>query len=162
RAHGISPSSAAYAVLLGAAGATACLYQGRQLHGMLIKALSESDLILNNSLVSMYSKCGEINDAYRTFSDMISRDVISWNSMIMGFSHHGLAKKALEVFEAMLESGTRPNSVTFLGILSACSHAGLVCQGWELFNAMTDVHCIQPGLEHYVSMINLLGRAGKL
>eukprot|EP00257_Ricinus_communis_P009743 XP_002528772.2 pentatricopeptide repeat-containing protein At1g32415, mitochondrial isoform X1 [Ricinus communis] len=160
--QGVRPLSSTYAILFGAAGAVASLDQGRQLHAMLTKTLSDNDLILENSLISMYAKCGEIRNAYRIFSQMISHDLISWNSMIMGFSHHGLANEALEVFEAMVDSGTHPNSVTFLGVLSACSHAGLINQGWEIFNAMSDVFAVQPGLEHYICMVNLLGRAGKL
>lgn len=162
RAHGVPPLNATFSVLFGAAGATANIDLGRQIHCVLMKAESESDLILENCLISMYAKCGVIDNAYNIFSNMVSRDLVSWNSMVMGFSHHGLANETLKVFESMLESGTHPNSVTFLGILSACSHAGLVSRGWELFNAMFDVYKIQPGPEHYVSMINLLGRAGKI
>ncbi len=162
RAQGVSPLNSTYSVLLGATGALSYLDQGRQFHCMLMKTLYEFDLILENSLISMYAKCGEIGDAYNIFSNMINRDSISWNSMIMGFSHHGLANEALTIFEDMLRSGNHPNSVTFLGVLSACSHAGLVSQGWELFSAMSDAFAIQPGLEHYICMINLLGRAGKV
>ncbi|KDO42110.1 hypothetical protein CISIN_1g007519mg [Citrus sinensis] len=162
RAHGVPPLNATFSVLFGAAGATANIDLGRQIHCVLMKTESESDLILENCLISMYAKCGVIDNAYNIFSNMVSRDLVSWNSMVMGFSHHGLANETLKVFESMLESGTHPNSVTFLGILSACSHAGLVSRGWELFNAMFDVYKIQPGPEHYVSMINLLGRAGKI
>ncbi|XP_044503045.1 pentatricopeptide repeat-containing protein At1g32415, mitochondrial-like [Mangifera indica] len=162
RAHSVAPLNSTYSILLGAAGAMANLDQGRQLHCMLIKTQSGFDLILENSLISMYAKCGVIDDAYTIFSNMLSRDLVSWNSMIMGLSHHGLATETLKVFDLMLESGTHPNSVTFLGILSACSHTGLVSQGWKLFNAMYAVYAIQPSLEHYVCMINLLGRAGKV
>ncbi|XP_031279904.1 pentatricopeptide repeat-containing protein At1g32415, mitochondrial [Pistacia vera] len=162
RAHCVSPLNSTYSILLGAAGATANLDQGKQIHCMLIKTQSGVDLILENSLISMYAKCGVIDDAYIIFSNMLSRDLVSWNSMIMGFSHHGLANEALKVFDLMLESRTHPNSVTFLGVLSACSHVGLVSRGWELFNAMYDVYAIEPSLEHYVCMINLLGRAGKV
>ncbi|XP_050231112.1 pentatricopeptide repeat-containing protein At1g32415, mitochondrial [Mercurialis annua] len=160
--QGVSPLGSTFATLLGAVGAVASLDQGTQLHGLLVKMLLENDLILENSLISMYAKCGEIQIAYKLFSQMNSRDLISWNSMIMGFSHHGLANEALKVFEAMLDSGTFPNSVTFLGVLSACSHGGLINQWWELFNAMIDIYAIQPSLEHYICMVNLLGRAGKL
>ncbi|KAK1558541.1 hypothetical protein Q3G72_003518 [Acer saccharum] len=162
RAYGISPLNSTYSILFGAAGATANIDQGRQIHCMMIKMQSELDLLLENSLISMYAKCGVIDDAYNIFSNMVSRDLVSWNSIIMGFSHHGLASETLQVFESMLESGTHPNSLTFLGVLSACSHAGMVSQGWKLFNAMRDVYAIQPGLEHHVCMINLLGRAGKV
>lgn len=162
RAKGVSPTNSTFSILLGAAGAMANRDQGIQLHCLLLKTQFQIDLILKNSLVSMYAKCGAIGDAYSIFSKMIFRDLVSWNSMIMGFSHHGLANEALEVFEAMLTSGTCPNSVTFLGILSACSHAGLYNQGWKIFDCMSNVFAIQPQLEHYVCMINLLGRSGKL
>lgn len=162
RAQGVSPLSSTYSVLLGATGALSYLDQGRQFHCMMMKTLYEFDLILENSLISMYAKCGEIGDAYNIFSNMNSRDLISWNSMIMGFSHHGLANETLKIFEDMLRSGIHPDSVTFLGVLSACSHAGLVSRGWEIFRAMSDAYAIIPGLEHYICMINLLGRAGKL
>ena len=93
---------------------------------------------------------------------MTYRDKISWNTMIMGLSDHGMANKALKVYETMLEFGIYPDGLTFLGVLTACAHAGLVDKGWELFLAMVNAYAIQPGLEHYVSIINLLGRAGKV
>lgn len=161
-AQGVFPLNATYSVLFGAAGATANLDQGRQLHCMLVKTRHEFDLILENSLISMYAKCGLLDDAYSVFSTMGSRDLISWNSMIMGFSHHGLAREALKIFDAMLESRIHPNSVSFLGILSACSHAGHISKALEIFKSMRDVFRIEPGLEHYVSVINLLGRAGRV
>ncbi|XP_065878104.1 pentatricopeptide repeat-containing protein At1g32415, mitochondrial [Euphorbia lathyris] len=159
QARRVAPLSNTYAILFGAAGATACLHQGLQLHGMVMKTLYNRDLILDNSLISMYAKCGVINDAYRVFSDMNTHDLISWNSMIMGFSHHGLANVALKFFRIM---GFSPNSITFLGVLSACANVGLINQGWEVFNEMKDVYAIEPGLEHYICMIHLLGRAGKV
>ncbi|GMQ04494.1 hypothetical protein CsSME_00049891 [Camellia sinensis var. sinensis] len=162
RTNGISPPNSTYSVLLGAAGALANLDQGKQFHCLLTKTLPELDLFIENALISMYAKCGEIDDAHGIFSNMISRDLVSWNSMIMGFAHHGLASEALKLFVAMQESVICPNSVTFLGILSACNHAGLVDQGWALFSAMNNEYSNEPGLEHYISMINLLGRAGKL
>ncbi|KAK7252722.1 hypothetical protein RIF29_36884 [Crotalaria pallida] len=161
-AHGVSPISSTFAVLFGAIGSVAYLDQGRQLHGIRFKTIYEYDLILENSLISMYAKCGEIDDAYRIFSNMTYRDQISWNTMIMSLSDHGRVSNALKVYETMLEFGIYPNSVTFLGVLTACAHAGLVDKGWEVFNAMVNGYALQPGPEHYISMINLLGRAGKV
>ncbi|XP_042482639.1 pentatricopeptide repeat-containing protein At1g32415, mitochondrial [Macadamia integrifolia] len=162
RVNGVTPLDSTYSSLLGAAGAMAYLDQGKQLHGMVMKTQYKLDTILENSLISMYAKCGEIDTAHHIFSDMTSRDIVTWNTMIVGFSHHGLANKALKLFEVMQDSGTCPNSVTFLGILSACSHAGMVDRGLEVFDSMSKEHSIQPGVEHYVSMIDLLGRAGKV
>lgn len=162
RAQGVSPLGSTYCILLGAMGAMAYLDTGRQFHGLALKTQYKFDLIIDNSLISMYAKCGEINAAYSIFSNMVFQDVVSWNSMIIGFSNHGLANRAFVTFGAMVRSGTLPNSVTFLGILSACSHAGLLRRGWEFFNAMNNVYAIQPSLEHHICMINLLGRAGKV
>ncbi|CAJ1928893.1 unnamed protein product [Sphenostylis stenocarpa] len=160
--HGVSPLCSTYAVLFGAMGSVAYLDQGRQLHGMQFKTVCEDDLILENSLIAMYAKCGEIDDAIRIFSNMTCRDKISWNSMIMGLSDHGRASEALEVYKTMLEFGIYPNDLTFLGVLTACAHAGLVDKGWEFFIAMVNAYSIQPGMEHCISIINLLGRAGKV
>ncbi|KAF8379134.1 hypothetical protein HHK36_028563 [Tetracentron sinense] len=161
-AEGVIPLDSTYSSLLGAAGAMVYLDQGRQFHCLLMKTRSKIDTILENSLISMYAKCGEIYDAHIIFCDMTFRDTISWNSMIVGFSYHGLANEALKVFEAMLNSGNLPNSVTFLGVLLACSHAGLIERGWELFYSISKEHALQPELEHYICMIDLLGRAGKV
>ncbi|XP_054805082.1 pentatricopeptide repeat-containing protein At1g32415, mitochondrial [Prosopis cineraria] len=162
RSQGVSPLNSTYSVLFGAMGAMAYLDQGRQLHGLKIKTVYEYDLILENSLISMYAKCGEIGDAYNVFSNMTYRDIVSWNSMIMGLSDHGMSSETLKVYETMLELGIYPDSVTFLGILTACGNAGLVDKGWELFSTMTNDYALQPGLGHCISMINLLGRAGKV
>jgi pentatricopeptide repeat protein len=163
-AQGASPINSTYAVLFGAVGSVAYLDLGQQLHAMQLKTIYdyEYDVHLENSLISMYAKCGEIEDAYRIFSSMIGRDKISWNSMIMGLSDHGRANEALKMYETMLELGVYPDAVTFLGVLTACAHAGLVDKGCELFSVMINDYTLQPGLEHYVSMINLLGRAGRV
>ncbi|KAK4802497.1 hypothetical protein SAY86_000700 [Trapa natans] len=161
-AHGILPLAVTYAVLLGAAGATANLDLGRQYHCLVLKEHLEIDLTVQNSLISMYSKCGLVNGAYEVFLNMDNRDVVTWNSMIMGFSNNGMVNKSLHIFEAMLEHGTQPNSVTFLGILSACSHARFVTVGQELFRSMGRLYAIVPNRDHCICMINILGKAGKV
>lgn len=162
RVAGVSPLDSTYSTLLGAVGAMAYLELGKQFHCLLSKVRFKFDLILDNSLISMYGKCGDIDNARRIFDDMISRDVVSWNSMIISLSHHGLANDVLKLFQTMQDMGMKPNSVTFLGILSACSHAGMVDRGWELFNSMTQEYSICPDVQHYICMIDLLGRAGKV
>ncbi|KAL9242719.1 hypothetical protein vseg_016693 [Gypsophila vaccaria] len=159
---GLMPLRATYATLIGAAGATAHIDRGRQLHSLLIKTCTHLDLILGNSLISMYAKCGLIGDAFQIFSNMTFKDLISWNSMIMGFSYHGLANEALSLFDHLIKSRVKPNSVTFLSILSACSHTGLINEGWAIYRAMNEVYGIHPGTEHNICMINLLGRAGRV
>ncbi|XP_074264716.1 pentatricopeptide repeat-containing protein At1g32415, mitochondrial-like [Silene latifolia] len=160
--QGIMPLKAACSTLLGAAGATAQLDIGRHLHSLVIKTHTNFDPVLENSLISMYAKCGQISEAFQIFSNMTGKDSISWNSIIMGFSHHGLAREALSLFGDMIKSRVKPDSVTFLGILSACSHAGLIDEGWAVYRAMSDAYGIHPDVEHNICMINLLGRAGKV
>lgn len=160
--RGILPLPATFSVLLGAAGAIANLDLGKQYHCLVLKSHLDPDLMVQNSLISMYSKCGMIGDAYDVFLNMENRDVVSWNSMIMGFANYGIVNESVQIFEAMLDDGTQPNSVTFLGILSACSHAGLVAFGLELFGYMSSIYAVAPSQDHYICMINLLGRAGKV
>uniref|UniRef100_A0A803MW91 Pentatricopeptide repeat-containing protein n=2 Tax=Chenopodium quinoa TaxID=63459 RepID=A0A803MW91_CHEQI len=160
--EGVIPIQSTYSALLGAAGAAAHLDQGRLLHCLLIKTKMNVDLILGNSLISMYGKCGQVCDAYQMFSSMACHDLVSWNSMIMSFSFHGLACEALSLFDNMIKEKIKPNSVTFLGVLSACSHTGLMKEGWLFYRAMKEDYGIQPDVEHYICMINLLGRAGKV
>ncbi|KAF3792675.1 Pentatricopeptide repeat-containing protein [Nymphaea thermarum] len=160
--EGIRPLGHTYACLLGAAGSMAELDQGKQFHARLLQTQSTVDAHLNNALVAMYAKCGAIEDSYSVFRRMLLRDIISWNSMIMGFSHNMVVDMAIHLFEAMKKEGQKPNSVTFLGILSACSHAGLLDEGRRFFKSMVEDYLIQPEVEHYICMIDLLGRAGKV
>uniref|UniRef100_A0A803N0G3 Pentatricopeptide repeat-containing protein n=1 Tax=Chenopodium quinoa TaxID=63459 RepID=A0A803N0G3_CHEQI len=148
--EGVLPIQSTYSTLLGAAGAAAHLDQGKQLHCLLIKTQMNMDLILENSLISMYGKCGQVGDAYQMFSSMACHDLVSWNSMIMSFSFHGLAYEALSLFNNMTKEKIKPNSVTFLGILSACSHTGLMKEGWLFYRAMKEDYGIQPNVEHYI------------
>lgn len=133
---------------------------GRQIHVHVIKL--KRDLILDNALVDMYCKCGSFEDAYSTFTRMTVKDVISWSTMIAGLAQNGYSKQALQLFESMKASGTRPNYITMVGVLFACSHAGLLDDGLFLFRSMKQLFRINPGREHYGCMVDLLGRAGKL
>ncbi|MCD9642304.1 hypothetical protein HAX54_029007 [Datura stramonium] len=96
------------------------------------------------------------------FRRMPARDLVSWNSMMSGLSQNGCGTEALELFEEMLLEGTRPDYVTFVNILSACSHMGLVKRGWNIFKMMSDEFGIEPRLEHFACMVDMFGRAGKL
>ncbi|KAL5856273.1 hypothetical protein ACOSQ4_006075 [Xanthoceras sorbifolium] len=138
----------------------ALLELGTQVHVHVLKY--DRDLILNNALLDMYCKCGSLEDAKSVFNRMVERDVISWSTMIAGLAQNGYSREALELFESMKLSGTKPNYITFLGILFACSHTGLLEDGWSHFRSMRNVYGIDPGREHYGCMIDLLGRAGKL
>ncbi|XP_074313088.1 pentatricopeptide repeat-containing protein At2g03880, mitochondrial [Silene latifolia] len=133
---------------------------GRQIHVHVLKY--DKDLILNNALLDMYCKCGDLDAARLAFSQMVDRDVVSWSTMIAGLAQNGFSKDALALFEKMKVSGPTPNYITMVGVLFACSHAGLLDQGWCYFRSMKKVFGIEPGREHYGCMIDLLSRAGKL
>ncbi|XP_027086745.1 pentatricopeptide repeat-containing protein At2g03880, mitochondrial-like [Coffea arabica] len=146
--------------VLRACTSLALLELGRQLHVHVLKY--DQDLILNNALLDMYCKCGSFKDSDSIFSRMVDKDVISWSTMIMGLAQNGFSRRALELFKAMAVSKIKPNHITILGVLFACSHAGLVDDGRYYFRSMKKLYGIDPGREHYGCMVDLLGRAGRL
>ncbi|CBI36364.3 unnamed protein product, partial [Vitis vinifera] len=119
-------------------------------------------LVLETALVDMYSKCGAITKARTVFDNMNGKNIVSWNAMISGYSKHGCSKEALILYEEMPKKGMYPNEVTFLAILSACSHTGLVEEGLRIFTSMQEDYNIEAKAEHYTCMVDLLGRAGRL
>ncbi|XP_057869692.1 pentatricopeptide repeat-containing protein At3g26782, mitochondrial-like [Cryptomeria japonica] len=110
----------------------------------------------------MYAKCGSIQKARELFDKMNHPRKVSWNAMIAGYAMHGYGKDALKLFELMELSGSNPNHVSFVSVLFACSHAGFINDGCKYFNLMSCSYCIMPTIDHYVCMIDLLGRAGYL
>ncbi|KAL3512188.1 hypothetical protein ACH5RR_024905 [Cinchona calisaya] len=140
----------------------AALELGKQIHGRVIKAGFESGCYVGNALLAMYCKCGCIEEAYDVFEGISEKDVISWNTMINGYARHGFGFKALKVFESMERMGIRPDDVTMVGVLSACSHTGLIDIGTTYFYSMTRDYGIIANSKHYTCMIDLLGRAGRL
>ncbi|KAI8022787.1 Pentatricopeptide repeat-containing protein [Camellia lanceoleosa] len=110
----------------------------------------------------MYAKCGCIGYAQTVFNKMGCRNPVSWNSIIAGFGNHGHEAKALELFEQMKELGLKPDSVTFIALLTGCNHAGLVDEGLAYFTSMNEIYGIAPDIEHFSCLIDLLGRAGRL
>ncbi|KAA8540981.1 hypothetical protein F0562_024882 [Nyssa sinensis] len=158
---GIGPDEVTFVVTLSACSALGALEFGRKLHSF-INQTSFIDIVsVSNSLIDMYAKCGAVEEAYGTFNKMTERNVVSWNTMIMGLAMHGHADKALDLFSKMLEMklGT-PNGVTFLGVLCACSHGGMVEEGRKYFDRMIKDYHIQPTIKHYGCMVDILGRAG--
>jgi pentatricopeptide repeat protein len=115
-----------------------------------------------NAVVDMYCKCGDVGGAREVFKGMQQRSVVSWNTMISGFSLNGQGIKGIELFREMLRSGEDPNAVTFLGVLGCCAHAGAVDIGRGIFQTMKSQHGIEAGIEHYGCMVDLLGRSGLL
>ncbi|GAB4837373.1 hypothetical protein Ancab_002250 [Ancistrocladus abbreviatus] len=148
--------------LIGVFADFAFIQQGKQLHSYAIKVPSGLHLSVANSIVDMYLKCGLVEEAERFFSEMPTRNVVSYSTMITGYGKHGLGKKAVFLFDKMLLENVRPDQVTYLTILSACSHSGLIEECQEYFFRLCKDRWIKPKLEHYACMVDLLGRAGRL
>lgn len=126
--------------------------------------LNSADIMVMNSLIDSYAKCGCIRSALEVFEEIptIRRDLVSWTSIISGFAMHGMAKEAAKSFDRMESLRIRPNRVTFLAILNAFGHSGLVEEGLQFFRKMTDRYKLELDIKHYGCVIDMLARAGKL
>eukprot|EP01018_Ginkgo_biloba_P029573 Gb_20749 [translate_table: standard] len=151
-----------FASVLMACASLAALEQGKAVHAHIIKTGFGLDVFVGSALVDMYSKCGSIDDSRDVFDGMTERNLVSWTAMISGYAQHGRGKEAIQLFEQMQPAGIKPDSVTFVGVLSACSHVGLVNEGRHYFDSISQNHGMTPKLEHYACMVDLLGRAGCL
>eukprot|EP01018_Ginkgo_biloba_P002504 Gb_20571 [translate_table: standard] len=159
---GVKPESKTFASVLPACANLAALEQGMEIHQEIIRRGFQSDVSVVNALLDMYAKCGSAEKARNLFDKMHQRNTISWTSMIAGYGMHGRGKEALKLFEEMQHSGMKPDHVTLVCILSACCHAGLVDEGRQYFDCMSEYYHITPAMEHYGCMVDLLGRAGHL
>ncbi|GER27906.1 tetratricopeptide repeat protein [Striga asiatica] len=158
---GIWASSSGLSSLLLACSNLSLLKLGKQFHQLTYKLPLYADPTVKTSLISMYCKCGVLEDGKKLFSQMSRKDVVCWNAMISGYAQHGLSREALDLFYEMKEKGTKPDSITFVGVLSACNHAGYVNLGISYFEKMQSFYGIILKPDHYACMIDLLGRAGK-
>ncbi|KAK7261712.1 hypothetical protein RIF29_28030 [Crotalaria pallida] len=140
----------------------AALSLGRELHGYAIRTMMDENILVGNGLINMYMKCGGFKEGHLVFDNIKGRDIISWNSLIGGYGMHGLGENAVKTFDEMIKAGMKPDNITFVAVLSACSHAGLVSVGRDLFDRMVTEFKIEPNVEHYSCMVDLLGRAGLL
>ncbi|KAM7271955.1 hypothetical protein ACFE04_031169 [Oxalis oulophora] len=135
---------------------------GEQIHGYVEKTGLDGFKAIQNSLISMYAKSGDINSASKIFNVTENPDVVSWSAMIHSNAQHGFAREALDLFELMNNRGLIPNQFTFLGVLAACSHGGLVDEGLQYYESMKKDYGITPNTRHYASVVDLLARAEKL
>ncbi|KAM6541046.1 hypothetical protein CsatB_005493 [Cannabis sativa] len=160
---GLFPIENTLVCVLSACGQLGCLDLGQWIHRCCInpKGVQQS-VILSNALIDMYAKSGSIYTAASLFNEMPLRNLVSWNTMIAGYASHGYAKQALILFEQMKNAGFEPDSITFVAVLSACSHGGLVSEGREHFKSMLRDYKLEPREEHYACLIDLLGRIGLL
>lgn len=158
---GLKPDDATFVVTASACAALGELDIGRRVHSCIDQYGLGNVVSVSNSLIDMYAKCGAVEAAFEIFNTMNGRNIVSWNTMIIGLAMHGYGDEALELFSKMLEGKlARPDEVSFLGVLSACSHGGLVEQGRRYFDMMRREYNIQPTKKHYGSMVDILGRAG--
>ncbi|CAK9213804.1 unnamed protein product [Sphagnum troendelagicum] len=160
--EGVQPDFMTLVGVLNACASVVALEEGRRAHDWVIKSGWDSNVFVGNSLIDMYAKCGSLKDALKVFNKMPSRDVVTWNAMIGGYAIHGHGKEALKQFEQMHEEGVQPDDTTFVCLLSACSHSGLVDEGLRFYSSMSTVYMISANLQHYTCMVDLLGRAGRL
>eukprot|EP01018_Ginkgo_biloba_P037865 Gb_08118 [translate_table: standard] len=150
------------ASVISACASLAALEQGKQVHDSITESRIELDIFVASALVDMYAKCGSIEDARGVFDKMLKKDTVAWNMMIAGYAQHGQGEEALKLFLKMEQAGLKPDDCTFVRLLSACSHGGLVDAGRHYFHSMTRDYGITPIVDHYVCMVDLLGRAGHL
>lgn len=156
------PNSVTLASVILACSQMGSLRQGKSAHGYMLKHGVEMDVVNYTSFIDMYAKCGCIAVAERVFNQIPDKNVFSWSAMINGFGMHGLYSDAIATFDQMTSENQVPNSVTFVSVLSACSHSGRVEEGWIYFRSMSGEYGIAPKREHFACMVDLLGRAGKI
>ena len=159
--EGFQPNAVTYMSLLNDCASTGALEWVKDVHRHILEEGRESDVFVGSALVHMYAKSGSIEDAQLVFERIEDCNVMTWNIMIGGLGQHGRGQDALELFRKMKADGLVPDAYSFVALLSACSHAGLVDEGRQLFCAMKD-YCVEPTVVHYSCMVDLLGRAGLL
>lgn len=160
--EGFEPNGATLASVLSACARAGCLELGERIHEFMKKKGIDMGVILGTALVYMYAKNGAITTAQNVFDKMPERNIATWNAMICGLATHGHAEDALFLFQKLTKEQLSPNDITFIGVLSACCHAGLFDVGRNIFHSMKKVYGIEPKIQHYGCMVDLLGRGGKL
>ncbi|XP_044977441.1 pentatricopeptide repeat-containing protein At1g09220, mitochondrial-like [Hordeum vulgare subsp. vulgare] len=163
-AEAVDPSEITVLAVVPAVSNIGRILLGEALHGYCEKkGLLVLDIRVGNSLIDLYAKIGSIKNSLKIFHEMLDRrNLVSWTSIISGFAMHGLSTEAVELFAEMRRAGIRPNRVTFLSVLNACNHGGLVEQGVLFFKCMVYEYNLTPEIKHFGCIIDMLGRAGRL
>ncbi|XP_031494623.1 pentatricopeptide repeat-containing protein At1g11290, chloroplastic-like [Nymphaea colorata] len=159
---GVRPNKVTFTSVLPVCARLAALKVGKLIHGLMARLVSEFDDFAACSLLDMYCKCGNLSDARELFNEIPKRALVSWNAMINGYGMHGYGKEASILFEQMENLGIRPDHVTFVALLSACSHSGMIEAGMHYFDTVMNRYRVPRRTEHYASIVDLLGRAGRL
>lgn len=158
---GYNPNLYTYSSILSICGNVPAIEWGKQTHCCIIKPRYDSNVVVGSALIDMYGKCGRLVDARRIFDGLASKNLVSWNTMLMGYAQHGLGREALEIYNMMQINKIQPNDITFIGVLSACGHVGLIEEGWHHFNSMINDHGITPRMGHIASVVNIFSRNGQ-
>lgn len=158
----VQATEVTYSSVLRACATLAGLELGLQIHCLTAKTIYGQDIAVGNALIDMYAKCGSIKDARFMFDMLNLRDRVSWNTIICGYSMHGLGMEAIKMFNLMKRTECKPDELTFVGVLSACSNTGRLDEGKQYFNSMKQDYGIEPCMEHYTCMVWLIGRSGNL
>ncbi|KAM4082038.1 hypothetical protein ACJW30_11G138600 [Castanea mollissima] len=162
QSQNIKPDSFTLVSVIPALAELSVTRQAKWMHGLVIRNCLDKNVFVMTALVDMYAKCGAIRTARKLFDMMEERHVTTWNAMIDGYGTHGLGKDAVELFNDMQKGTIKPNDITFLCVISACSHSGLVEEGLCFFSSMKEDYGLEPAMDHYGAMVDLLGRAGQL
>ncbi|KQK12722.1 pentatricopeptide repeat-containing protein At2g02980, chloroplastic [Brachypodium distachyon] len=161
QAKGLKLTSVTLISVLSACALLGALELGRWIHEYVRKVQLDSLVKVNTALIDMYGKCGSLEDAISVFQGMESRDRQAWSVMIVAYANHSYGREAISLFEEMKKQGIKPDDVTFLGVLYACSHSGLVSEGLQYFDSMREFGLV-PGIKHYGCVADLLARSGQL
>jgi pentatricopeptide repeat protein len=149
----VVPNEVTIVGVLQACAHLATLHQAKRIHGYIIRSEFDSNVYVATALIDMYAKCGRINIARQLFEKMSTRDVVTWNAMIAGYGMHGYGEDAFASFKRMQLTGMKPDHITFAYVLCACCHAGLVDDGWQIFESMSQEYYYDY---HSNSLDNLL------
>lgn len=162
RQEGMRPNEVSLTGVLSACAQAGAFQFGRTVHGFVEKSGFLQIISVSNALIDTYSKCGNLGMALFVFDNLLEKSVVSWTTMIAGLAMYGYGEDAIRLFNEMEESNTKPDGITFISLLYACSHSGLVELGCFYFSRMVNTYGIEPVVEHYGCIIDLYGRAGKL
>lgn len=160
--EGVVPDKVAMVTIVNACAKLGAMHRARLVHYYICRNKFSLDVILGTAMIDMYAKCGCIDSAREIFDRMQVKNVITWSAMIAAYGYHGHGRKAIDIFHMMLNSGVSPNVITFVSLLYACSHSGLIEEGLRFFSLMWDEFSVRADVKHYTCMVDLLGRAGRL
>lgn len=156
----VEPNEVTMVSVLSSCAVLGAFETGKWVHFFIKRKRMRITVTLGTALMDFYAKCGSVENSLEVFEKMPHKNVLSWTVLIQGLASNGRGREALQLFSSMLDLNIKPNDVTFIGVLSACSHAGLIDEGRQIFDSISRDYGIKPRIEHYGCMVDILGRAG--